>query len=71
MIDFQNRNQNGTGGAGRIDDSLAFIAEWFDKMASVNKRFRIIFYPVDNSLEIIDLKSRKQHLKRIPYQGVQ
>ena len=49
------------------NDSLAFIAEWFDKMAAVNKEFRIIFYPVDNSIEIIDLKSRKQFLKRIQF----
>lgn len=44
---------------GTYDDSLSFIAEWFDKMAAVNKQFRIIFYPVDNSIEIIDLKTRK------------
>jgi len=28
-------------------------------MAAINKQFRIIFYPVDNSIEIIDLKTRK------------
>ena len=69
-MDFGNRNQDNNAGGGRTDDSLAFIAEWFDKMAAVNKRFRIIFYPLDNSIEIIDLKSRKQHLKRIPFPGV-
>ncbi len=40
-------------------DSLAFVAEWFDEMAAVNKEFRIIFYPVDNSIEVIDIKKRK------------
>lgn len=29
-----------------------------------------MFYPLDNSLEIIDLKSRKQHLKRIRHEAV-
>eukprot|EP00347_Sterkiella_histriomuscorum_P022633 403337746 len=53
------------------DDSFAFIAEWYDKLACIEKPFRFIFYPVDNSLEIIDLKSRKQHLKRIRMDAVQ
>lgn len=44
---------------------MAFIAEWFDKLACIEKPFRFIFYPMDNSLEIIDLKNKKQHLKRI------
>ena len=57
-------------GAPSTDDSLAFIAEWFDKMAASNKQFRIIFYPIDNSIEIIDLKSRKQFLKRIQFQTI-
>ena len=39
-------------------------------MAAINKQFRIIFYPLDNSIEIIDMKSRKQFLKRIQYQGL-
>eukprot|EP00347_Sterkiella_histriomuscorum_P017719 403348257 len=52
------------------DDSFAFMAEWYDKLACIEKPFRFIFYPVDNSLEIIDLKSRKQHLKRIRMDAV-
>ena len=69
MFDFQKDNFPRQI-AGTVDDSLAFIAEWFDKMAAVNKPFRIIFYPVDNSIEIIDLKSRKLFLKRIQYPGL-
>lgn len=70
MLAFTQGNSAATkeaSGSANVDDSLAFIAEWFDKMACVNKRFRIIFYPVDNSVEIIDLKTRKQHLKRIHF----
>mmetsp|Transcript_11442 Transcript_11442/g.19349 ORF Transcript_11442/g.19349 Transcript_11442/m.19349 type:complete len:206 (+) Transcript_11442:160-777(+) len=37
-------------------------------MACINKQFRIIFYPVDNSIEIVDLKSKKMFLKRIQFQ---
>lgn len=52
------------------EDSLAFIAEWYDKLACIEKPFRFIFYPVDNSLEIVDLKSKKMHLKRIRHDAV-
>lgn len=52
------------------DDSLAFIAEWFDKLAAIEKPFRLIFYPVDNTIEIIDLKTKKLHLKRIKHEAV-
>ena len=55
---------------GAYDDSLSFVAEWFDKMAAINKPFRIIFYPVDNSIEITDMTTRKQHLKRIQFPGI-
>ena len=63
-------SQGGIALGGAYDDSLSFLAEWFDKMAAINKQFRIIFYPVDNSIEITDMKTRKQHLKRIQFPGV-
>lgn len=52
------------------DDSLTFLATWFDKLASIDKPFRFHFYPVDNSIEIVDLKSKKMHLKRIRHEAV-
>jgi nucleoside-diphosphate kinase len=52
------------------DDSLAFIAEWYDKLACIEKPFRIFFYPIDNSIEIIDIKSKKMHLKRIRHEPI-
>ena len=53
-----------------MEDSFAFLAEWYDKLACIEKPFRIIFYPYDNSIEIIDLKSKKMHLKRIKHDSV-
>jgi len=52
-------------GAAVFDDSLAFVATWFDEMAAVDKRFRLHYYPMDNSVELIDSKSGKVHLRRI------
>lgn len=40
-------------------------------MACINKRYRIIVYPVDNSIEIIDVKTKKQYLKRIQFPSLQ
>jgi hypothetical protein len=34
-------------------------------MAASDRPFKLIFYPVDNSIEIIDMKSGKVHLRRI------
>lgn len=47
------------------EDSISFIVEWFDKLASINRQYRLMYYPYDHSIEIIDLKTKKQALKRI------
>jgi nucleoside-diphosphate kinase len=53
--------------ASQTDDSIVYNAEWYDKLACVNKPFKILFYPQDGSVEIIDVKARRQHLKRIKH----
>ena len=52
------------------EESFAFLAEWYDNLACMEKPFRLIFYPLDNSLEIVDLKTKKMHLKRIRHEAV-
>jgi len=47
------------------DDSMSFKLTWFDEMAASDRPYKMLFYPVDNSLEIIDIKSGKVHLRRI------
>lgn len=47
------------------DDSISFKLAWYDEMAASDRPFKLIFYPVDNSIEIIDMKSGKVHLRRI------
>ncbi len=44
---------------------MAFNMLWFDEMAAADRPFRLLFYPMDNSVEIVDLKSGKVHLRRI------
>jgi nucleoside-diphosphate kinase len=47
------------------EESLVFKLTWFDEMAASDRPYKIFFYPVDNSIEIIDVKSGKVHLRRI------
>lgn len=47
------------------DDSMSFKLTWYDEMAAAERPYKLIFYPVDNSIEIIDMKSGKVHLRRI------
>lgn len=47
------------------DDGMSFKLSWFDEMAAADRPYKLIFYPVDNSIEIIDMKSGKVHLRRI------
>lgn len=44
---------------------MAFNLLWFDEMAASDRPFRLIFFPMDNSIEIVDLKTGKLHLRRI------
>lgn len=53
-----------------MEDGLAFTAHWFDKLASIDKAYRIMYYPYDKTVEIIDMKTRKQALKRIKVETV-
>lgn len=53
------------------DDSMSFKLTWFDEMAASDRPFKLIFYPVDNSIEIIDMKSGRVHLRRIRNLDVQ
>jgi nucleoside diphosphate kinase len=47
------------------DDSLCFIGLWFDRLASIDRAYKIFYYPSDCSTEIVDIKSGKVHLRRI------
>ena len=51
-------------------ESLLFLADWFDKLACIDKPFKLLFYPTDNSIEIIDVKNKRQHLKRIKHDSL-
>ena len=53
-----------------FEDCLVFIGQWFDKLASIERPFKIFHYLFDGSTEIIDAKSGKVHLRRIKTEQV-
>ncbi|XP_053915838.1 nucleoside diphosphate kinase 7 isoform X1 [Cuculus canorus] len=52
------------------DDRYAFTAEWYDPHASLFRRFEILYYPKDGSVEMYDAKNRRLFLKRTKYEGL-
>ena len=47
-----------------MDERYAFIAEWYDPNASLIRRYQLIFYMADNTVEMYDIKNRRLFLKR-------
>eukprot|EP00922_Rhytidocystis_sp_ex-Travisia-forbesii_P040134 GHVS01059687.1.p1 GENE.GHVS01059687.1~~GHVS01059687.1.p1 ORF type:complete len:375 (+),score=30.25 GHVS01059687.1:2034-3158(+) len=42
----------------------AFLVEWWDTQAELVRQYNLIFYPVDKTLEMWDLRTRRLFLKR-------
>lgn len=47
-----------------MDGRYAFIAEWYDPNASLIRRYQLLFYPADSTVEMIDIKNKRLFLKR-------
>lgn len=47
-----------------MDERYAFIAEWYDPNASLIRRYQLLFYVADNTVEMFDIKNRRLFLKR-------
>uniref|UniRef100_A0A7M4E7Y0 NME/NM23 family member 7 n=1 Tax=Crocodylus porosus TaxID=8502 RepID=A0A7M4E7Y0_CROPO len=52
------------------DERFAFIAEWYDPNASLFRRFELLYYPKDGSVEMYDVKNHRTFLKRTKYDGL-
>lgn len=37
------------------DERYAFIAEWYDPQAALIRRYQFLFYPKDNSIEMVTI----------------
>lgn len=47
-----------------MDERYAFTTEWYDPNAALVRRYQFLFYPTDNTCEMVDLKNRRLFLKR-------
>ncbi|XP_064399962.1 nucleoside diphosphate kinase homolog 7-like [Halichondria panicea] len=47
-----------------MGERYAFTAEWYDINASMIKRYQLLFYSADNTVEMFDIKNRRLFLKR-------
>nr|XP_033797932.1 nucleoside diphosphate kinase 7 isoform X2 [Geotrypetes seraphini] len=49
------------------EDRYVFVAEWYDPNAALLRRYNLIFYPKDASIEMYDVKNHRSFLKRTKY----
>ncbi|NWV28072.1 NDK7 kinase, partial [Origma solitaria] len=52
------------------DERYAFIAEWYDPNASLLRRYELLYYPKDASIEMYDVKNRRTFLRRTKYESL-
>ncbi|KXJ13869.1 Nucleoside diphosphate kinase 7 [Exaiptasia diaphana] len=52
------------------DERFAFLAEWYDPRAALMRKYQLLFYPSDSSVEMYDIKNRRLFLKRSIIDGL-
>ncbi|KAF6022662.1 NME7 [Bugula neritina] len=50
--------------ASTLDEKFAFEAEWYDPHACLIRKYQVLYYVTDSTVEIYDVKNRRQFLKR-------
>lgn len=49
------------------EDRYVFTAEWYDPNAALQRRYQLIYYPKDGSVEMYDVKNHRVFLRRTKY----
>ncbi|XP_078514449.1 nucleoside diphosphate kinase homolog 7 isoform X1 [Lissotriton helveticus] len=52
------------------EDRCAFIAEWYDPNAALIRRYQLLYYTKDGSVEMFDMKNHRVFLKRTKYEDL-
>ncbi|XP_072282782.1 nucleoside diphosphate kinase homolog 7 [Pyxicephalus adspersus] len=52
------------------DDRYVFIAEWYDPNAALQRRYQLLYYPKDASVEMYDVKNHRVFLRRTKYEAL-
>lgn len=53
-----------------MEERLAFLTEWYDPSAALLRRFQLLYYPKDGSIEMFDVKNQRIFLKRTKYDNL-
>lgn len=40
----------------KSEERFCFLADWYDAQAGFNRRYQLLFYPADGSVELVFLK---------------
>jgi len=59
-----------TASQGKSDERYCFVVDWFDPTASLVRKYQLIFYTADGTVEMYDLKNRRTFLKRCDYPSI-
>ncbi|KAJ8350381.1 hypothetical protein SKAU_G00255110 [Synaphobranchus kaupii] len=51
-----------------MEERFAFLTEWYDPSAALLRRYQLLFYPKDGSVEMIDMKNQRTFLRRTRYE---
>lgn len=46
------------------DERFCFLVDWYDAQACFNRRYQLLFYPCDSSVELFEIKTKRHFLKR-------
>ncbi|RMZ95408.1 nucleoside diphosphate kinase 7 isoform X2 [Brachionus plicatilis] len=46
------------------EERFCFLADWYDPQAAFNRRYQLLFYPSDGSVELFEIKTKRHFLKR-------
>ena len=52
----------------QADERYAFIAEWYDGHAALVRKYQFLYYPLDSTIEMFDIKNRRIFLKRSKFE---
>ncbi|XP_030647528.1 nucleoside diphosphate kinase homolog 7 [Chanos chanos] len=53
-----------------MDERFAFLAEWYDPSAALLRRYQLLYYPRDGSVEMFDVKNQRTFLRRTKYDDI-
>ncbi|XP_072295627.1 nucleoside diphosphate kinase homolog 7 isoform X2 [Eucyclogobius newberryi] len=53
-----------------MEDRFAFLAEWYDPMAGLLRKYQLFFYPREGAVEMYDVKNQKLFLRKTKYKDL-